>query len=258
MIGGGFIGSELAAALAMNGKQAVMIFPEKVINGARFPPDLGDYLNTFYRDKGVNVAAEHEVTNVEPRGETLVVTAKHRQDNTTREFAVDGVIAGIGILPNIELAQAAGIRVEDGIVVDEYLRTHQPDIYAAGDVAMVYRPLLGKAARIEHEDNANAMGRAAGRNMAGAQERFTYQPYFYSDLFDLGYEAVGDFSPGLEMIAEWQEPYQRGVIYYLGDGRVRGVVLWNVWERRDAARALIAEPGPFDAKNVKGRIALGK
>ena len=89
------------------------------------------------------------------------------------------------------------------------------------------------------------MGAAAGRNMAGAATPYTHLPFFYSDLFDLGYEAVGDLDAGLETVADWKEPHREGVVYYLGDGRVRGVLLWNVWEQVDAARRLIAEPGPF-------------
>jgi 3-phenylpropionate/trans-cinnamate dioxygenase ferredoxin reductase component len=96
------------------------------------------------------------------------------------------------------------------------------------------------------------MGRAAGRAMAGQTVRYQHLPYFYSDLFDLGYEAVGELDSRLETAAEWQEPYQKGVIYYLRDGRVRGVLLWNVWGQVDAARAIISDPGPWDAEKVKG------
>src|SRR5438309_6540474 len=88
------------------------------------------------------------------------------------------------------------------------------------------------------------MGRAAGRAMAGDPEPYHHLPFFYSDLFDLGYEAVGDLDTRLEMVADWKEPYRQGVVYYLQDGRVRGVLLWNVWDQVEAARQLIASPGP--------------
>ena len=107
---------------------------------------------------------------------------------------------------------------------------------------------------VEHEDNAIFMGKLAGQNMAGASETYIRIPMFYSDLFEFGYEAVGTTSSKMEMISDWQEPFQKGVIYYLEEGRVRGVVLWNVWKKVDAARALMLEPGPFKAGDLMGRI----
>jgi NADPH-dependent 2,4-dienoyl-CoA reductase/sulfur reductase-like enzyme len=144
--------------------------------------------------------------------------------------------------------------VENGIVVDEFLRTSHPDIYAAGDVAAFYNPALGKRIRVEHEDNANSMGRLTGLNMAGKSEPYHHLPFFYSDMFDLGYEAVGEVDARLETFADWKRPNEEGVIYYLQNDRVRGVLLWNVWEQVEAARQLIAEPGPFTAKDLKGRL----
>jgi len=161
---------------------------------------------------------------------------------------------GLGIEPNDKLAQAAGLKVENGIVVDEFLRTSHPDIYAAGDVARFFNPALEKSIRVEHEDNANTMGRLAGLNMAGKSEPYHHLPFFYSDMFELGYEAVGELDSRLETFADWKQPNKEGVIYYLHNGRVRGVLLWNVWGQVDAARALIAEPGPFRAEDLKGRL----
>jgi hypothetical protein len=90
--------------------------------------------------------------------------------------------------------------------------------------------------------------------MAGAPEPYRHLPFFYSDLFDLGYEAVGELDSRLEMVSDWKEPYREGVVYYLKEGRVRGVLLWNVWGQVEAARRLIAEPGPFTAEDLKGRL----
>jgi hypothetical protein len=98
------------------------------------------------------------------------------------------------------------------------------------------------------------MGKVAGRNMAGGNETYTHTPMFYSDLFDLGYEAVGEMSSKMETFSDWEEPFKKGVVYYLDDGRVRGVLLWNVWEKVDEARALLNERGPFKDKDLKGRI----
>jgi NADPH-dependent 2,4-dienoyl-CoA reductase/sulfur reductase-like enzyme len=163
-------------------------------------------------------------------------------------------VAGIGIAPNLGLAKEAGLAVNTGILVNEFLRTSQPDIYAAGDVAEYYDHTLGVRRRVEHEDNANTMGRLAGRAMAGDAEPFWHLPFFYSDLFELGYEAVGEVDARLETVADWREPYHEGVVYYMQAGRVRGVLLWNVWGQVDAARHLIAEPGPFQPADLIGRL----
>lgn len=249
VIGGGFIGSEIAAALAMNGREVVMIFPEAGLGGRIFPSDLARFLNAYYREKGVEVLSGELVTDLQERGEQLVLKTKQGQ-----EIVVDGVVAGLGIEPNTKLAQQAGLKVENGILVDEALRTSNPNIYAAGDVANFFNPTLHTRLRVEHEDNANTMGHMAGRSMAGDAVAYHHLPYFYSDLFDLGYEAVGDLNPELETVVDWQDPYRKGVIYYLQEGRVRGVILWNVWGQVEAARALITEMGPFQPQDLKGRL----
>jgi NADPH-dependent 2,4-dienoyl-CoA reductase/sulfur reductase-like enzyme len=113
---------------------------------------------------------------------------------------------------------------------------------------------MKRRVRIEHEDNAIQMGKQAGRNMAGADEPYNHVPMFYSDLFDIGYEAVGEISSKLETVIDWKEAFKKGVIYYLGDGSVRGVVLWNVWDTVPAARTLLAEPGPFKPEDLMGKL----
>ena len=253
IIGGGFIGSEIAAALRMNGLKVTMIFPEAGIGALVFPHDLSQFLNDYYREKGVEVLAGELITGLEvDKGRKVL----HTQSG--REVVADGVVAGIGILPNIGLAKQAGLDTARGILVDEHLVSSQPDIYAAGDVAEFFSPALGKRVRVEHEDNANTMGRIAGHNMAGANEPYHHIPFFYSDLFELGYEAVGELDARLEINADWEEPFKKGVLYYLGDERVRGVLLWNVWNKISNARQLMAEPGPFKLadeahmKNVLG------
>ena len=233
VIGGGFIGSELAAALAMNHKEVVMLFPGSGICDRMFPADLSQFLNDYYRQKGVEVWNGESASGLERKGEQLILKTQ-----SGREVAVDGVVAGLGIQPNLELARKARVRTADGIVVDALLRTNQPDIYAAGDVALFYNPALDRRLRVEHEDNANTMGRMAGRNMAGGTERYLHLPFFYSDLFDLGYEAVGEVNSRLGTLADWKEPHREGVVYYQRAGRVRGVLLWNVWGQVDGgARA---------------------
>lgn len=249
VIGGGFIGSELAAALTMVGKKVTMVFPESAIGARNYPPDVVDVITETYRKKGVTIIAEDEIKNITQEGETYTINTKNG-----KEFAVDGIVAGIGITPNVELAKQAGIKVDNGIVVNEYLQTSSPDIYAAGDAANFYHSGLDKRMRVEHEDNALTMGKIAGKNMAGDTSEYTHIPMFYSDLFDLGYEAVGMLNSDLDIVEDWQDKLKKGVIYYLSDGRVRGVLLWNVWDQVDAARALMKEAGPFDKKDLIGRI----
>jgi NADPH-dependent 2,4-dienoyl-CoA reductase/sulfur reductase-like enzyme len=249
VIGGGFIGSEIAAALTLNGKDVVMIFPENDIGDRIFPQPLARFVSNFYKQKGVDVLPGEKINGMEAHGNRHVL-----KTSSGREIEVDGVVAGVGIEPNIELAHTAGIEAEDGIIVDKFLRTNQRDIYAAGDVAAFHNPALGKRIRVEHEDNANSMGRLAGRNMAGKSDPYDHLPFFYSDLFDLGYEAVGDVDSRLETFTDWKRPNVEGVVYYLQDSRVRGVLLWNVRDQVEAARQLIADPGPFTAKDLKGRL----
>jgi 3-phenylpropionate/trans-cinnamate dioxygenase ferredoxin reductase component len=249
VIGGGFIGSEIAAALSMNQKEVVMLFPGKSIGDRVFPSELSQFVTNFYREKGVELLSGEKVSGLGTRGQQLAL-----KTSSSREVLVDGVVAGIGIEPNVQLAQAANLKVENGIIVDEFLRTNHPDIFASGDVAAFHSPALDKRLRVEHEDNANTMGQLAGRNMAGQSEPYHHLPSFYSDMFELGYEAVGELDARLETFADWKQPNKEGVIYYLQNGRVRGVLLWNVWGKVDAARQLIGEPGPFRSENLKGRL----
>jgi NADPH-dependent 2,4-dienoyl-CoA reductase/sulfur reductase-like enzyme len=242
VIGGGFIGSEIAAGLAQNGRKVTMVFPEEGVCARAFPAELTAFVTDYYREKGVDIRRKESVTGIEG---TSVVTRSGRID-------ADVVVAGIGIVPSTELAAQAGLAVADGIEVDESLRTSDPDIFAAGDVARFQSPVLGKRVRVEHEDNANTMGAAAGRSMAGAQVRYEHVPFFYSDLFDLGYEAVGEIDARHRTVADWKTPFREGVVYYLADDRVRGVLLWNTWGQVDNARALMAEPRA--PANLKGRL----
>ncbi len=248
VIGGGFIGTEIAAALTMNGKQVVMIFPGKMIGERIFPADLSNHVNHYYQQKSVELIPGERVTASGTRDGRHVLTTA-----SGREIVVDGVVAGIGLVPDVSLAQSIGVETDNGILVDEFLCTNKADIYAAGDVASF--PSMGSRRRVEHEDNANSMGERAGRNMAGEQQAYNHLPSFYSDMFDLGYEAVGTLDSRLETFSDWKKPYEEGVVYYLKEGRVTGVLLWNVWGKVDAARELIALPGPIAADSLKGRIA---
>ncbi len=239
VVGGGFIGSEIAAALASNGCRVTMVFPDPGICARLFPGELSVFVTDHYREKGVEVLAGETVESAE--------NGTVRTGDGT-ELEADGVIAGLGIEPATDLAAAIGLPVEDGIVVDELGRAGgRGDVFAAGDVARFPLAALGHAGRVEHEDHANTHGRTVGANMAGAAQPYDHLPFFYSDLLDLGYEAVGDLDSRLRAITSWKEPNRKGVIAYVDDGnRPRGFLLWDVWGKVDAARDLIRAGEPVD------------
>ncbi len=249
VIGGGFIGSELAASLAGAGCKVTMLFPGPLIGAGRYPEGLSRYIDDYFRERGVEVRRGISVTGGEATDGGVELSLS--DGNTLR---VEAVVAGIGVTPNTALAEQAGLTVDNGIVVDAHLRSSDPDIWAAGDVANFHSAALDRRLRVEHEDAAVSMGRVAGRAMAGGNDEYTTLPFFYSDLFDLGYEAVGLLDTRLEVVQDWREPNREGVVYYLDGGRVRGVLLWNTWDQLDAARELIAEAGPFDAASLRGRL----
>lgn len=245
VVGGGFIGSELAAVLTRLENNVTMIFPEEAIGAGRFPPELATYVTDYFRDKGVEVLNGELVESLEPVGqETLLKTV------SGQEVKAGAVVAGLGIRPNTQLAESAGLEVDNGIIVDEGLQTSQTDIFAAGDVANFHNPALGRRLRVEHEDNANSMGQLAGQAMAGESVRYDHLPFFYSDMFELGYEALGLMDANMTTRADWQTPHEKGVIYYLEEERVRGVLLWNVWGQLEAATELIAKPEPFSQEDL--------
>jgi len=249
VIGGGFIGSELAASLAANGKEVAMIFPEAAVGANPYPSELAGYLTRYFREKGVRILAGDTVVGIEERGGATVVRTR-----SGAEIEADAVVAGLGITPDTALADAAGIRCSDGIEVDERLETSAPGVYAAGDVARFPNEALGERTRVEHEDAALSMGRTAGRNMAGAGERYDHLPFFYSDIFDLGYEAVGKLDARLETVTSWKTPFREGVVYYLEGDRVRGVLLWGIFGQVDAARALVAGRSPVSRASLPDAI----
>ncbi len=246
VLGGGFIGSEIAAALTMNGKEVTMVFPEAGVCSRIFPLELSETLNEYYKDKGINIISSCKPSEIKCEDGTFSV----RLENSKR-LTVDGVIAGIGIKPNTELAADSGLQVENGIIVDEQLHAGQEDIFASGDVANFYNPLLDTRIRVEHEDNALTMGETAGKNMAGENQPYYHLPFFYSDLFDAGYEAVGETDSSLETVTDVKKRDDKGPVFYMDNGRVRGVVFWNMFGKVDAGRELIAAPGPHSEDGLK-------
>jgi NADPH-dependent 2,4-dienoyl-CoA reductase/sulfur reductase-like enzyme len=243
VIGGGFIGTEIAAALTTNGCAVTMIVPEQWLNARLFPAGLGGFVTDYYRERGVEVLTGETVGSVDG---TSVTTG------SGRTLEADAVVAGLGIVPDTELAEAAGLPVENGIVVDEYGRADgRDDVFAAGDVANFPSPVLGGVFRVEHEDHANTHGKVVGSNMAGAGVVYDHLPLFYSDLFDLGYEAVGEVDSRLATVETWEEPNRKGTIAYVDDERrPRGFLLWDTWGKVDAARELIRAAQPVGEQVV--------
>jgi 3-phenylpropionate/trans-cinnamate dioxygenase ferredoxin reductase component len=220
-----------------------MLFPEAAIASRVFPPDLAQFVTEYYGEKGVEVLTGETVESVQ--GGVLTT-------GTGRTVQGDAVVAGLGIVPNVALADAVGLQVDNGIVVDEYGRVDgRDDVFAAGDVANFPLVSLGHTARVEHEDHAVTHGKTVGANMAGAGTPYDHLPSFYSDLFDLGYEAVGDVDARLETVERWEEPNRKGVVAYVdADRRPRGFLLWNTWDKLDDARALIRAAQPFEEGSV--------
>jgi NADPH-dependent 2,4-dienoyl-CoA reductase/sulfur reductase-like enzyme len=236
VVGGGFIGSEIAAALQSSGANVTMLFPDDGICARLFPAALSQFVTDYYREKGVEV-----------------LTGERVQAGDSRLDGAEAVVAGLGIEPDTALASEAGLPVDNGIVVDVYGRVGgRNDVYAAGDVARFPVPALGTEMRVEHEDHARAHGRAVGANMAGANTPYDHLPFFYSDLFDLGYEAVGEVSSRHDTVEHWKEPGREGVVAYVDDRlEPRGFLLWNVWGKVDAARDLIRAAQPVDESTVR-------
>jgi NADPH-dependent 2,4-dienoyl-CoA reductase/sulfur reductase-like enzyme len=221
VLGGSFIGSEVASSLTQSGLEVTMVFPESRLLEAVVPEELSDWLRAKYEAQGVRVLSGNTPERLE--GEDKVERAALAGRETPD---VDLVVMGVGIRLNTELAQAAGLELTDSgaVLVDEYLRTSDPDIYAAGDIAAWPDPVFGKRLRVEHWDVARRQGRRAGQNMAGDEKPYTSLPYFFSDLFDLSFEVWGD-------LTSWDQVVRRGTLdsgsfayYYFDQGKLAGVL----------------------------------
>ncbi len=249
IIGGGFIGSEIAAALAINRIKVTMIFPDLYLAGRIFPEGLGMALQRHYRERGVAILNGEKPASFARKGGRFLTRTE-----SGKEVESDIVIVGIGIALSLELPRTAGLQTADGVIVDEYLQASLPDIFAAGDIAFFPYRALGKQTHVEHWDNAVSQGKQAGKNMAGAREPYDHMPYFFSDLFDFGYEAVGEIDSRLETVSDWRKENDTGVIYYLRNGKVRGALMCNVWDKVDAARDLIRSGKPVTKEQLRGMI----
>ncbi len=183
VIGGGFIGMEVASQSAQQGRDTTMVFPQDRVWKSLFTSEMSQFFRTYYENHGVRFVAS---TNVEQIGESSISLS------TGVKLDADLVVAGIGVTPSTELGGAAGLQVDNGITVNEFLQTSATDIYAAGDVAAYQDVIFGKRRRVEHWDNAVKQGQYLARRLSGDSGRFENIPYFFSDVFDLSYEFWGD------------------------------------------------------------------
>lgn len=235
VIGGGWIGAEVAASIRQLGLSVAMIAENSVPLERVLGVEVGSVYRDLHAERGVELLMNQRVTTF--RGESTV-EAVETVDGTRIEG--DLVVVGVGAKPRMQLAVEAGLDVGDGIIVDEYLESSVPGIYAAGDVAAAWHPLLQARLRVEHWDNARRQGRAAARNMLGHAEPYVRIPYFYSDQYDLGMEYVG-YAPAWDRVIFRGEPASREfVAFWLLEGRIVAGMNANVWQVSDAIAALVA------------------
>ena len=245
VIGGGWIGAEVAASLRQLGLDVTIVSPGAVPLERVLGPEVGAIYRAVHVEHGVEMVMQQRVAACVGRG---AVEAVETADGT--RINGDLVVVGIGADPRIQLAAEAGLDVGDGIVVDQNLATSAPGIFAAGDVAAAWHPLLDARIRVEHWDNAKRQGRAAARNMLGMAEPYMRIPYFYSDQFELSMEYAG-YAPAWDQVVFRGEPAGRAFIaFWLLDGRVVAGMNANVWQVNDAISALVASKQKVDARRL--------
>lgn len=236
LVGGGFISVEMAAALRSRGKEITLVLSEEYPLHRILPRELGVPLLEYLRDMGVEtVSGDILVSIQESNG---LIRARTYLGN---ELDTQLIIVDQGGEPLVELAEAAGLGIDDGIVVDEFGRTSDEHVWAAGDVAEFPYQVLGQIMRVEGSDHADMHGRCVGANMAGAHQPYDHLPLKWFRVGEMQFEGVGELWARLDTELRWIEPGREGVLYYLRDDIVRGVILINVHERLEWARGLIRD-----------------
>ena len=236
VIGGGWIGLEVAAAARTAGCTVTVVEALEKPLLRTLGPEVADVFATLHEAHGVHLRTKVSVSAVVADGERYVV----RLDDGSSVDA-DLLVVGIGVAPNTDLAATAGLATDNGVVVDEHLRTSDPDVFAAGDVANAYHPRLGRHLRVEHWDNALEQGLAAARSMLGSDEAYDRLPYFFTDQYDLGMEYVGSIGPD-----GYDEVVLRGDVtggvftaFWLADGRVLAGMHANDWDAMGPMRRIV-------------------
>lgn len=245
VVGGSYIGTELAANLALNDTKVTFIYPQDMLSGNRFPEELAEEYEERYRSHGITLMSSTRADSYTIEDDQVVLKLENGET-----VSGDALVLGVGVKPRLSLAAEAGLGVDDGVTTDEYLRTSDSDIFAAGDIVSYPDPILGRN-RIEHVDHARKSGTTAGKNMAGANEPYDYTPYFYSVVFDISWKAIGTLNPELDYIID--EVDGGKVVYYLKDDKPVGIITWNVEPDLDEVRAVLQIP-PASKEGLKGLI----
>ena len=248
VVGAGYIGAEIAAALIQQGCRVSVLHPGEVMGDLMFPREIAERLESALTDAGVEVSGGTTVTGGHTDGDGVVLDLDTADAAGPTSLRADLVVLGLGVDPATDFLRGTLELAEDGgVVVDEHLCTSAPHVWAAGDVASYPDVVLGRT-RVEHVDNATTMGAAVGRIIGGSDEVYDHTPYFYSDVLDLGYEGMGSLDASLEtFVEEVDEQEGSAVVYYLDDDAVRGVLTWNMFGALDAARDLLARAERPDA-----------
>jgi 3-phenylpropionate/trans-cinnamate dioxygenase ferredoxin reductase component len=247
VVGGGWIGLEVAAAARHHGVDVLLVEPQPTPLFGVLGREVGELFAALHRDHGVDLRTGLGVDGFE--GDGGRVTGVRTSDGTVHEASL--VLVGVGIRPNTGLADKAGLDVVDGIVVDELLQTADPDVYAAGDVANAWHPLLQTRLRVEHWANASNQGAAAGRSMAGAGEPYEKLPYFFTDQYDLSMEYHGhvprDAGDAVVLRGDPRgKPGGSWLAFWLGGGRVLAGMNVNDWDAADGIKRLARERAAVD------------
>lgn len=253
IVGGGYIASEIAAGLSAVGADVSVHFPNNRLLEQMFPDSITGHLTEVYESKGVSLNSGFRLSSIRA-GRRLTL-----EPETGEAVEADVVVLGLGAIPNVRLAEEAGLEMEQGgVLVDETLQTSAPDVYAAGDIATFEDPLLGRR-RVEHMANAERSGDAAGRTMAGNRTEYRYTPLFWSDLFDDGYEALGETRTSHRVEEVWNDAHDAAVLYYLDGDQVRGVLMWNTWGAVAKAREVMeaSKEGRMPLSELADRITPG-
>jgi NADPH-dependent 2,4-dienoyl-CoA reductase/sulfur reductase-like enzyme len=231
VIGGGFIAMEVAAVLAQKGIEVTMALREERIWSRIFTPQMSSFFESYYKTRGVRIIKSAVVTEL--RGERAVNAVAL---GGAARIPCELVVAGIGVEPVTDILAGSNIGVGDGILVNEYLETNQPAIYAAGDVANYQDLLFGKRRRVEHWDNAVSQGQYCAQVLMGERTPFRHVPYFFSDVFDLSYESWGDGSDADEAVHRGDVSSSSFSVWWLQQSRLVAAFTMNrPDEEREAA-----------------------
>ena len=251
IIGGGWIGLEVASAARNAGTEVTVLETLDLPLLRVLGPEVAAVFADLHRAHGVDLRLGIEVSAIEKSGERSVVRLG---DGSTVE--ADLVVVGIGVTPNTALAEAAGLKIDNGIVVDGHLRSSDPDVFAAGDVASAQHPVLGRPIRVEHWDTAIEQGGVAARNMLGQDVAYDRLPYFFTDQYDLGMEYVGSIGPdGYDEVVLRGDTTDSRVFsaFWIHDGKVLAGMHANDWDAIDPIRAIVgssADPARLRDESV--------